>query len=111
MARIVAPAHLTPRSRRLYREIVDAYGLEDEGHAKETLRLALQALDRADEARRILDEEGLTYVNRFGEPRAHPMCAVEKDARLAAWRGFRELSLDGSDFSESHMPRIGGARS
>jgi len=107
------PAHLSRSSRALYRRLVADYGLDEEPHALETLRLACEALDTCAEARAALAQHGMTYVDRrSGAPRARPEVAIERDARLAALRAFRELSLDGGPPPEARPPRIGtGARS
>jgi P27 family predicted phage terminase small subunit len=107
MVRIVAPKHLSARSKRIYRSVVDDYDLARELHALEVLRLGLEALDRAEEAREIIAREGMTYSNRFGEPRAHPAVAVERDCRVQVARLFRELSLDAGDYDDSRPPRVG----
>jgi hypothetical protein len=91
--------------------VVDDFDLGLEPHAREVLRLALAALDRADEARQVVEAEGMTYANRFGEPRAHPAVAVERDCRGQVARLFRELSLDAGEFGEPRLPRVGGATS
>jgi P27 family predicted phage terminase small subunit len=111
MSRIVAPRHLSKRSKTIYRSVVADYDLANEVHALEVLRLALEALDRADEAREQVAAEGMTYTNRFDEPRPHPAVAIERDARIAVARLFRELSLDASDYLEPRVPRVGGGRS
>ena len=77
-----------PRSKRIYQSVVDDYDLAGEPHAREVLRLALEALDAADTARKIVEAEGMVYENRFGEPRAHPAVAIERDGRLAVARLF-----------------------
>jgi len=87
------------------------YGLSDEPHALEVLRLACEALDRCEEARTALALHGTTFVDRFGSPKARPEVAIERDSRLAAMRAFRELSLD-AEMPEALPPRLGtGARS
>ena len=106
--RTTSPKHLTPRSRRIYRAVVEDFDLAQEPHAREVLRLALEALDRADEARELVESEGMTYANRFGEPRAHPAVAVERDCRVAVARLFRELSLDAGEYVEPRVPRVEG---
>lgn len=106
-----APAHLSARSRKLWRRLVEDYGLDEEPHALEVLRLALEAVDRAEEARSLLAREGLTVTDRFGQVKAHPMCAVERDSAIRAARMFRELSLDGDVPSDARVPRVGGGRS
>lgn len=108
MPRVVAPRHLSSRSRRLYRSLVADYRLDREPHALETLRLALEALDRAEQAREALARHGTTFTDRFGQPRVRPEVAIERDSRLAALRAFRELSLDGAVVEDdARPPRIG----
>jgi P27 family predicted phage terminase small subunit len=105
------PAHLSRLSKALWRRLVADYGLADEAHALEVLRLACEALDRADEARRILAVEGVTFLDRFGKPRPHPAAAIERDSAIRAARMFRELSLDADAPGEARVPRVGGGRS
>jgi hypothetical protein len=106
-----APKHLSSRSQTLYRRLAGNYDLAGEPHALETLRLALEALDRCEQARAALATHGTVYFDRFGSPKARPEVGIERDSRIAALRGFRELSLD-SELPEARPPRIGtGARS
>ena len=107
MVKTAAPSHLTPARKRLYRQLVADYGLEREPHALETLRLACEALDRCHEARQQLAEHGAVYEDRFGQPKASPWVAIERDSRVAAVRCFRELSLDAGEYTDSRPPRIG----
>jgi phage terminase small subunit len=109
MGRIVAPKHLSSRSKAIYRTVMEDYRLDREPVATRVLCLALEASDRAEEARSVLAAEGVIYRNRFGEPRAHPMVAVERDARIAVARLFRELSLDEGGYAEPRIPRTNGA--
>ncbi len=55
---------------------------------------ALEAWDRAQQAREAIDREGLTVATRFGESKAHPLLAVERDARAAFLQAMRALHLD-----------------
>jgi phage terminase small subunit len=109
MSGMSAPAHLSPSSKRLYRQLVADYALDREPAAIETLRLACEALDRAAEARRELAENGAVYIDRFNQPKTSPWVAIERDSRIAAVRCFRELSLDGGsgDYTDARPPRIG----
>lgn len=102
-----APGHLSPKRRRLYRRVADDFELWREPHALEVLRLACEALDRGDDARAAIAKHGTTYDDRFGQPRARPEIAIERDSRLAVARLFRELSLDGGAPDDARPPRIG----
>lgn len=87
-----APKHLKPSTKKWYRQILEDYELES--HHIKILTLAAEAWDRCQQAREILDKEGLTYIDRFGQPRARPEVAVERDSRIAFARLVRELCLD-----------------
>src|SRR5215218_8156042 len=87
-----APAHLSEHSKALWREVERSFALE--ATELELLRLACEALDRCEEARVALAKDGLFTTNRANRPVAHPAVAVERDARLAAVRIFRELGLE-----------------
>lgn len=60
---------------------------------KRTLLLACIAYDRAEAARQVLAEKGMTYEDRFGQPRSRPEVAIERDSRLAYLRCIRALGL------------------
>jgi len=112
VAAVTAPRHLSKSSRAAFRRVVDDYGLTDEPHALEVLRLALEAVDRAEEARTTIAAQGAYYTDRHGQPKAHPALAVERDSSIRAARMFRELSLDADDVpGEARVPRVGGGRS
>ena len=85
------PAHLSARSRDLWAEILGSYDFE--AHDLERLRLVCEALDRCEQARAIVATEGPIAYDRFGQARPHPAIAIERDARIAALRGLRELGI------------------
>jgi P27 family predicted phage terminase small subunit len=87
-----APSHLSERSQALWAEIERSFVLE--AHERELVRLALEAIDRCEEAREALAREGAYQRNRYGSLTAHPAVAVERDSRIAAVRIFRELGLE-----------------
>jgi P27 family predicted phage terminase small subunit len=103
---IPPPDHLSDRCKALWASVLHDWLLED--HAVELLRLALEALDRAEEARRIVDAEGPVVYSSTGRPAKHPAVTIVNDCSVVAARLFRELGLDLPN--ESRPPRRGGSR-
>lgn len=103
-----APRHLSTRSGRFYRRIVKDYALE--AHHEELLRRCCEAMDRADEARELLEADGLTVTDRYGQVKPHPCVNIERDARLHVARLLRELDLEGEPSPDPRPPRRGGPR-
>jgi len=100
------PRHLRAPTRRWWSEVVEEYVLEP--HHLRLLTLAAEAWDRGEEARKILAKEGLTFTDRFGQPKARPEVAIERDSRIAFARMLRELALDLEEPDESRPPRLHG---
>jgi P27 family predicted phage terminase small subunit len=86
------PKHLNPRSKRLWREIADAYELGPD-HAELLLRLC-EATSRLDSVRETLDHDGLVVKDRFGQDRAHPLGQIEVATRTQVARFLDQLGLD-----------------
>lgn len=86
------PAHLAPETAEWWRAVLGDYELE--AHHLRLLRLACEAWDRCQQARDILDRDGLTTETDSGGLKTHPAVAIERDARLAFARLLRELDLD-----------------
>jgi hypothetical protein len=57
------------------------------------LRSALEAHQRMRTCRETIDKEGATYLDRFDQPKVHPLLATERDARSAFLAGLRALNL------------------
>ena len=80
------PAGLSARSRRLWRDLLDANDFQR--HELEVLARALEMADRADEMSKIIDRDGLLV-----EGKAHPLIAARRDALLASARFWRQLKF------------------
>ncbi|MHB1038120.1 MAG: P27 family phage terminase small subunit [Pirellulales bacterium] len=80
------PEHLSDRAKTIWRAVVP---LHISPGRLLLVQTALEALDRCDEARRLIEKEGLTSkTETTGALHIHPAIRVEKDARaqfLAAW--------------------------
>ncbi len=97
-----APAHLRPSTRTWWLQVHRDFALE--AHHTKLLTLAGEAWDRCAAARKILDRDGLTFADRFGQPKPRPEVAIERDSRVAFARMLRELGLDVAQPGESRAP-------
>ena len=96
------PKHLKPATRKWWTAVVTEYVLEP--HHVRLLTLAAEAWDRCQQAREALGKLGLTYTDRFQQPRARPEVAIERDSRVGFARLLRELQLDVDAPAESGRP-------
>jgi P27 family predicted phage terminase small subunit len=86
------PAHLSERARALWRVLVPRRARSPERLA--LLTVALEALDRAEQARAQLEQEGLTRTTETtGTVHLHPASRIEKDARSLFARVWEQLGL------------------
>ena len=104
--RKLPPQHLKPATRRWWSSVVADYQLE--AHHIKLLTLGAEAWDRCVQARQAIDENGMTYTDRFGAPKPRPEVAIERDSRLGFARMMRELALDDTESPETRPPRIPG---
>jgi hypothetical protein len=88
-----APKHLQLTERRLWTAIVKENQFEGEA-AFALLRATLESHQRARLCREAIESEGATYLDRFDQPKPHPLLASERDARSAFIAGMRALNLD-----------------
>ena len=87
-----APSHLSATARTWWETVMTGYQLEE--HHQHLLRLACEALDRAEEARAQLAVTGTTFQDKHGIWRPYPQVAIERESRIAFARLVRELDLD-----------------
>ena len=86
------PRHLKAESRKLWETIVRERSFDDAA-SMAILTSAIEAFQRAAEARRVVDKEGVVVRDRFGVSKAHPAVAIERDARTAFVSAMRSLGL------------------
>src|SRR5260370_2513728 len=75
-------------------------------HHLHLLRLACDALDRAEQARQALATLGTIYLDRFNAPHPRPEVAIERDSRIAFARLCRELALDTETAAAARPPAL-----
>lgn len=93
MKKSVSPKGLTPESRRLWSGLQAEYQITDEGGLA-ILTTAIEAHQRMRAAQAQVEKDGLATTDRFGQTRAHPLLAVERDCRTQFYAGLRALNLD-----------------
>lgn len=101
-----AAPHLSKESQSFYLKTIADYELDS--HHLLLLVKALEAFDLAEKCRKILDKEGLVYIDRFNAPRARPENKILNDSRNAMKNIFRELGFDLADDNNSRPPLIAG---
>lgn len=84
---------ISASAEKLRREIADEYEIHDSG-GQAILRKLAEAQTRFERARADIDRDGQTLVDRFGQLRAHPLLAVERDARAQVLAAIHALNLD-----------------
>ncbi len=97
------PPHLSEPTARWWRSVVTDFTQEPSHIA--LLTLAAESLDRCNAARSVIDTLGPTFTDRWGQPKARPEVATERDSRTAFARLLRELALDGAGSDDARPPR------
>ena len=107
MSTTAPPDNLSERSQQFWRATVELWVVDDPA-ALALLELACIALDRGEQARELLDADGLTVTDRYGQTKAHPAANIEQAARLSVARLLRELRLlEPVSDDESRIGRLG----
>lgn len=86
------PSKLSDAARQFWDKYID----EHSPLARKTcLFLGLEAYDRAQKCKEVIDKEGMVLVNPItGQRRAHPLLAAEKAARNDALRVIKRIGQE-----------------
>ena len=87
-----APSHLTAEAKKIWREILDEYAIDDAAGLR-ILRVALEAFDRAQAARATIDNDGRTIKDKFDQTKPHPLLPIERDSTAPFLAGLKALNL------------------
>ena len=87
------PEHLKSAGASLYAAISDEYSIDDAGGLA-LLLTAAEALDRLRAAQSEIDRHGELIKDRFGQLKANPACAIERDCRRDFLASLKCLNLD-----------------
>jgi|GEM_PF-1214516 len=88
----LSPKKLSKTMRDWWDQVNENFVLEP--HHLHLLKLACQAYDRSQQAKIILDKEGLSYLDKYKCPHPRPEVSIEKNARLDFARLVKQLNLD-----------------
>lgn len=86
------PVELACAGLAFWRRVQEEFEMEP--HHLDLLASACQQLDRAAAAAAVIEAEGVTAKDRFGQVKTHPAVDIERNAHLAFCRLQRELGLD-----------------
>ena len=87
-------AHLSDEARAMWSRVVSEYDLDASAHLP-VLRIALEAWDRLQQARREIAESGLTFTNAVtGMQHPAPALRIERDSMQAFRLAWKQLGLE-----------------
>jgi P27 family predicted phage terminase small subunit len=104
--KVTSPSHLSDAAKHWFREIAEAYAITDRAGLL-LLQQAAEAWDRAAECREAIARDGSTTRDRFGQVRAHPLLAAERDARAGFLAAVKHLQLDVAAVPQERKPHAG----
>jgi P27 family predicted phage terminase small subunit len=87
------PRELSAAARALWQRVVAEFEIADEA-ALLLLRTLCEAHDRMKRAQALIDKHGELIADKWGQLKANPACAVERDARAQMLQALKQLNLD-----------------
>lgn len=84
---------ISNKGKKLKKSILSDFDISDRG-GLEILDRAIESFCRMRAAEELIDVEGLTVVNRFGEKKEHPALNTERKARAQFLLAIKQLNLD-----------------
>jgi P27 family predicted phage terminase small subunit len=99
------PKHLSEQSKAFWVAVNKAWLLDDP--ALKLLMIACEFFDAALQAREILEREGITQTDRFGQAKQHPAWFVWRDSQTGMVNALSKLNL-GPDVIPGRIGRPSG---
>lgn len=84
---------LSRQAAKLKQSLSKEYDIGDEA-GRLLLQTAMEAYDEFQDAKVVVDKEGLTVRGDRGQIKAHPLLAVIRDARAQFLMALKHLNLD-----------------
>ena len=98
-----APKTLSVEAKRWWKSILQEFDISDRAGML-LLQTCLEAFTRMRQAQGLLDAEGLTVVDRYGQHKQHPAAAIERDQRAQMLASLKALNLDVMPLSKAGRP-------
>jgi phage terminase small subunit len=103
------PSHLKTAGKKLWRYGAETFELEE--HDFVVLTAFAETVDRKTQAEKELREyvqknSSLTFVNRHGELKPHPLIGVIRDCNISIARLRRELAFSEDDPHKPRPPKL-----
>lgn len=89
-----APKHLGAAGRSFWQRILADFDLSDSAQYA-LLEAACECQDRMAAARDAIQEDGEIVPDRYGSPKVHQACDLERRARAQFLQVMRQLGFDG----------------
>jgi len=86
------PNHLSEKAKALWEKINSGWELDD--LALTILEQALTHFDRAEQAKKLIEDEGLIVENRAGTKKENPAVTIERKSRDSMIRTLKVLNLE-----------------
>jgi P27 family predicted phage terminase small subunit len=96
------PDHLSAEMKLFWETIFAKQRLQI--HHIPLFQKAVESYDRAEAARKIIEAEGMTFKDRFGQPRARPEANIEAVARAQFHKLISDCGLFDSFFIRDRGP-------
>src|SRR5262245_21772092 len=87
------PAGLSRESGEIWDQLIREYAIS-EAAGFHVLRVGLEAHDRMRQAQQAIDKDGPSVKDKFGQLRAHPLLAIERDSRAQFLAAMKQLNFD-----------------
>lgn len=97
------PRNLSKGAKGWWNKLVSEYTIDDD-YGLLLLETALHAFDRMNEASAVLDKDGLSVTDRYGQIKSHPAFTIEKDSRSQMLAALKQLNLDIEPLGKAGRP-------
>lgn len=88
-----APKHLSTEAAGWWSKLSQEYDISDDG-GRLLLQTALEAFDRMRRCQAAVAKDGELVMDRFEQPKPHPLLPTERDCRAQMLAALKQLNLD-----------------